>query len=913
MKKYLLLFVFLLLYTFGYSQSCATSQTVQTSGLCIGCFAANDSNAVDGNSSSYATLTAPVGLLNAEISQFLIFNSTGVAGSEVTVILEDPLGLLNLTVGGNLTIESYMGTTANGDQNSVSSGVLTAISGTNKFISTFYTSASFDRVKVTLSSGLVGIGLTSINVYSACYSDNEFPEVCVSPASSSVNANGSLICLGCKVESPSNAYDGDETTYSELKLGIAVSLFDIPGVSQTLNFSSPSCPGEKVSILFQDPSGAAQINLLGTNTLEFLDGSNTVIGTHTISINNISALSGAGMFRYTTVFNGSYTKLRIKRSGLISALSNLYIHEVCRMASPLPVPAQDTVYVCSGGSALLQANAATGSTVKYYDSETGGTLLSTGNFYTTPALTAETTYYVESEVDSSGCVGAYRQPIVVMVLQQAPAPTLTTKNYTVYPGDGITINPGPTNVTFNFYADRQKNILLGTGTSFQLDSLYVDSTIYVESNLGGCTSQFLDSVQITVTTNIIDDPEPVMGGCADSTTTAGSGLCIACNVVNAPYAVDGNVSTYSELQTTVGLLGADVSQMLYFAQGGTAGDSISVIMEDPVGLLSLTLGGNLVVETYNNGVSNGDAFTVGGSVLSLISGSNKVVMKFPASADFDAVKITLETSLLTADLTKVRIYEVCYEVVTSAYTCMRPVNQSTQVSGALCLLCSVNDGLYAIDNNEFSYSQLNVTLGVAGSASQTFTFSDESCVGEGISLTLENPNGLLSLSLLGDVDLEFLDASDNVLSTHNITMSDLTLISGSQKYSLSVTPTVSFKKVRIRLRGGLVGLLSGLRIYDMCKQVLSSPGVYSDSIMVCEGSTLTLQSFSAMGTTVRWYNDSTGGTLLGIGHLLNTGVLSTDQTFYLETHTASGCISPDRSEISVQVVSVPSPTQITRR
>jgi gliding motility-associated-like protein len=64
-----------------------------------------------------------------------------------------------------------------------------------------------------------------------------------------------------------------------------------------------------------------------------------------------------------------------------------------------PVPVQPTVSgtttICSGSTASLTASAAAG-TIQWYDAASGGNLLKSGTSYTTPALTANTTYYVQN-------------------------------------------------------------------------------------------------------------------------------------------------------------------------------------------------------------------------------------------------------------------------------------------------------------------------------------------------------------------------------------------------------------------------------------------------------------------------------------------------------------------------------------
>lgn len=68
-----------------------------------------------------------------------------------------------------------------------------------------------------------------------------------------------------------------------------------------------------------------------------------------------------------------------------------------------PIPASPTIapgVICAGGSTTLTATAP-GGTYQWFDSLSGGTLLNTGNTFTTPVLSSNATYYLQTTV--AGC------------------------------------------------------------------------------------------------------------------------------------------------------------------------------------------------------------------------------------------------------------------------------------------------------------------------------------------------------------------------------------------------------------------------------------------------------------------------------------------------------------------------------
>ena len=79
-----------------------------------------------------------------------------------------------------------------------------------------------------------------------------------------------------------------------------------------------------------------------------------------------------------------------------------------------PVVANASVTVCSGQPATFTAQAVTGVTYSWYSAATGGTPVFTGNPFTTPALTATTSYYVEA-AGAGQCLSATRTQVIANV------------------------------------------------------------------------------------------------------------------------------------------------------------------------------------------------------------------------------------------------------------------------------------------------------------------------------------------------------------------------------------------------------------------------------------------------------------------------------------------------------------------
>lgn len=94
--------------------------------------------------------------------------------------------------------------------------------------------------------------------------------------------------------------------------------------------------------------------------------------------------------------------------------------------NPLPALAISGATICSGASTVLNvSNPDAGFTYNWYTSSSGGTAFNVGPTYTTPALTATTTYYVEAVNTLTGCKNAGgAQAVEVKVKQYAPVPAI---------------------------------------------------------------------------------------------------------------------------------------------------------------------------------------------------------------------------------------------------------------------------------------------------------------------------------------------------------------------------------------------------------------------------------------------------------------------------------------------------------
>lgn len=178
--------------------------------------------------------------------------------------------------------------------------------------------------------------------------------------------------------------------------------------------------------------------------------------------------------------------------------------------NPVPVaPTAAPATICSGTNTTLTATAP-GGTYQWYNAPAAGTLLVTSASYTTPVLSATTTYYVQTTV--GGCVSP-RTPVTVTVNPIPAAPVVA--GTTICAGTTATLTPSAPGGTYNWYNAPSAGTLLFTGTPYTTPALASTTTYYVSTTISGCTGP-RTAVTVTVT------PIPATPTAAGVTVCSGS-------------------------------------------------------------------------------------------------------------------------------------------------------------------------------------------------------------------------------------------------------------------------------------------------------------------------------------------------------------------------------------------------------
>ena len=151
---------------------------------------------------------------------------------------------------------------------------------------------------------------------------------------------------------------------------------------------------------------------------------------------------------------------------------------------------------CDSGAITLQATSSA-ETLNWYDAASDGTLLATGNTYTTPFLNTTTTYYVDA-----GC--SNNRTAVTATINTIPTVTSTNTPVSRCGAGAVTLQATTDVGNINWYSSLSGGAIIGSGTSLNISNITQNTTYYAEAIHNGCTNGNRIAVDI-----IIYDPPVV--------------------------------------------------------------------------------------------------------------------------------------------------------------------------------------------------------------------------------------------------------------------------------------------------------------------------------------------------------------------------------------------------------------------
>ncbi|OOQ56535.1 gliding motility-associated C-terminal domain-containing protein [Mucilaginibacter pedocola] len=904
----------------------AIAQSNAVSGTCLLCGINNAGGAVDGNRDSFSQINVPVGLLGGYAAQSLRFAGTGRAGDTVVVELGIPGTLASVGVLSQIELATYNGTTYNNDRFALNGSLITInlLNGTSRFRVAFVATADFDRVQIRLNSGVAGV-LNALNIY-ASYQEVAKPVI----ASSTVAA-----CVGTQATLTATVPDHVTVKwYTSATGGTPVftgATFNTPVLTaSTTYYAEASRTSDGCTQTVRTP---VQVNVTPVPAAPVVPTSTVTVCSGSPATFAATAVSGVTFNWYTTaaggtpVFTGnSFT------TGSLTATTMYYVEAVgagsCGSSTrtqvtanvtstPLvPVVSQTPVATCSGSSATLNATSTQpGVTFRWYNAATGGTAIFTGAQFTTPALTASRSYFVEAVAGS--CTSATRAEAQVTV-----NPTPATPTVVVNPS-GATINSGQTatitassttsGATFNWYTAPTGGTPIFTGASFTTPALTTTTTYYVEAALAtGCTSATRRQVTITV--------NPIFSTACDfgsTQTTDVNGLCVGCTISNQTNSVDADTLTASTINVPLSVLGANASQTIAFADAGILGDTVTVKIGIPAGLLSVGVLDQIQIASYNGATFNNDRTNLSNSLIriQLLAGGTQALVRFAPGAVYDRVEIRVN-SIVASLLTSLNVFFATKQV------------EDPALAATTANICANNTATFTVSNARAGLTYKWYTAATGGSpifTGATFTTgpltatttyyvessrTDNGCANPNrVAVTVNVTPAPVNPTLAAN-NVEVCAGDNAILTVTNAAGATVRWYDAATGGNLLFTGT-SFTVTPVSTQNYYAGITNG----DCSSPTRTmgtvtvnprpaKPGVLSANVDVCSGSAATLAVTNPVaGVTYRWYTVATGGTAAFTGASVTTGAITANTIYYVEAaNTTTSCTNNGgRTAVNINV------------
>jgi len=518
-------------------------------------------------------------------------------------------------------------------------------------------------------------------------------------------------------------------------------------------------------------------------------------------------------------------------------------NEIAQLACNVPgvtILAAPSQDNCPGAGVILSATPVN-NPINWFTSPFGGASVHAGATYNLAAVNNTITYYAEA--NNGGCISFPRTPIE---LRTTPVNTTPASKLTVCTGTTTTLTATGNNLTwFNVPTGGSS---LGSGNSFITPPITANTTFYVQDNCG--TGRVAISVQVTSAQ------------------------------FSAPTAASSSVSVCKGNATLLSATGDNTIYWFTTPTGGTPIDS---------GINFTTPVINAATTFYaQNGLG--------------VCASNRT--------SIDVNLAVAPTGIITFSNDTIRATNV-YD----SYVLRR-------------------DGIVVASSGNTGSFKYHVTD--CGNYQATFTNTTNNCSATlGVSFsnfTYNNPNsceGRLSLSgaaavfpVLFGVDLPGFPITPTTVDTQNPVNWNLsgnttcTALSGVQRYAVIQTPngcqytTNTFTVGNINTAQTLTSFSDTVTACEFTSNIITVSNINqgtptnttaANALNICSGASTTL---TATGTgTLYWFDVPTGGTDLGSGNSFNTGTLTANKTFYVQSGNGV-CASP-RVSIAVTVNAAP--------
>ncbi len=575
------------------------------------------------------------------------------------------------------------------------------------------------------------------------------------------------------------------------------------------------------------------------------------------------------------------------------------------VSSTPAAPTANGTTVCTGSAAVLSASG-TGNSFEWYDAATGGNLLATTQNYTTPALSANTTYYVQTL--SGGCISP--RTAVIVIVNPVPAPPMSS-GATICSGYSATLTASAAAGTIEWYDAATGGTLLTTGNTYNTPALTSTITYYIQAVNGGCASA---RSPVTVT---INHPSPNPFAFSSGTyCKSGPNPIPSINDPGGTFSASpaGLVfvsNTTGEINIAASLPG--VYTVSYTGTCFTSSELIAIVIT-PDATFSYSS------RAYcQDGTNPSPAFAITASA-GVFTAPAGLVLVSSLTGKIDLASSTPGTYLVTNTIDVVggcprvsysQSVTIDQKVVISAgpdqtVVIGTPVQLAGNVSGAPGATWSGGAGSFS--DNTLANAVYTPAPGENGAVTLKFTSANP-----GNTCGPRSSNVVINFNPVPNPPVA---ANSAVCSGNPAVLSVTPPYNGTYQWYDSATggtllqtgntyttPVLTISTIYY-VQTTVNGITSSRTAVTVTVNSIPASPVTSD-VIICSGNTATLTASGSTGT-YEWYDSLTGGNLLGTGSSFTTPFLTADATYYVQT-TVNGCSSA-RLQVGVTVKPLPAVT-----
>jgi gliding motility-associated-like protein len=675
---------------------------------------------------------------------------------------------------------------------------------------------------------------------------------CDAATSQTNSANG--ICLLCDVTTPAGAVDTDTATFSTLnmRVGIAGAF-----IEQTLVFPSVTAAGDTVSIALEGPPSLLAADILGAIQVTSFNGATS--NNDPLLLNNgavkiqLLGTGAAGKFLARFAPGAAFDRIQVRiNSGIVAALSTVNVYYATRQVAPPVITTTQPVAICSGSSATLTATASPNATIEWFTTAVSGAPTGTGTTFSTGALTATTTYYVQAKRTTTSCANPNRTQVTVIVNPTPPAPTVASNNLSICSGQTAVLqvtNP-QTGITYNWY--NAAGTAAGTGVSITTGVLTASTTYSVEAvNSTNCASATRTTVTVTV------NATAGARGIANNSTA----ICAGSTILNIENPEAGVTYNWYNVSTGGSIIFSGVSFTTPVLTGNTTYyiEAVSASGCSTGTRTAATVTVNPVLPAPAV-VSNNVSACSGSSVTLAVQNPQSGVIYKWYTASSGGTPVATGVTYTIASATGNATYYV----------------EATNNTG-----CTSS-----------SRTAVSVTVNTQPAVPVLASNSVALCAGSSATLAIQTP--------VSGVTYRWYDAAigGNLLFT------------GTSYATPALSATTSYYVEGV----SGTGCTSSARAVATVtvNPIPPIPVIAGGNVSVCTGTSVALNVQNPQtGITYNWYNAASGGSLVYTGASFPTPALSSTTTYYVEARSAAGCGSSVRAAVTITVNTVPAAPVIT--